>query len=172
MPECRVPWNKNGKQGVYPRIKGVAPPFVQLVSSESVRSRDRDVVTKAWNGKYASEKVLNNISGKNTHTCATTPFRAVNNAGDYLGRRNYTCGGGTQTNASRPGLARLIGNVHSNKCDGSHIPPSTCNTAFVYDSSDYTRFRKLQAKNRNFNDISFGGDNNNGSYVSFMRVKR
>jgi hypothetical protein len=30
----------------------------------------------------------------------------------------------------------------------------------VYDGSDYTRFRKQMAVNRNYNDAGFGGANN------------
>ena len=32
------------------------------------------------------------------------------------------------------------------------------NPKYVNDSSDYIRFKKLAAKNRNYNDVSFGGD--------------
>ncbi len=34
------------------------------------------------------------------------------------------------------------------------------NPRYVYDSSDYIRFKKLMAKNRTYNDSSFGGGNN------------
>ena len=44
--------------------------------------------------------------------------------------------------------------------DGTGVPSATCNTKFVYDGSDYTRFRKLMAVNRNYNDAGFGGANN------------
>jgi len=46
------------------------------------------------------------------------------------------------------------------------------NQKWVYDGSDYTKFKKLQAKNRNFNDISWGGDRNNASQVALSRVRR
>ena len=41
------------------------------------------------------------------------------------------------------------------------------NPKFIYDSSDYIRFKKLQAINRNFNDETHGGasDNNNQSII-------
>ncbi len=38
--------------------------------------------------------------------------------------------------------------------------------------ADYVRFKKLQAKNRNFNDVSWGGDRNNASQVALSRVRR
>lgn len=46
------------------------------------------------------------------------------------------------------------------------------NPRWVYDGSDYVRFKKLQAKNRNFNDVSWGGDRNNASQVALSRVRR
>jgi len=100
----------------------------------------------------------------------SSPFRAVNNLGDPLGRQNYSCGGPSQTNASKPGYGRLIGHIQS-QCDGSGIPPSTCNTKFVSDSSDYIKFKKQTATLANYNDLSMGGANN-GAYVPLMRVRR
>ena len=33
------------------------------------------------------------------------------------------------------------------------------NPKFIYDGSDYTRFKKLQAINRSYNDHAYGGTN-------------
>ena len=52
-----------------------------------------------------------------------TPFRLAMNAGDAKSRQNSTASGAAS------------GNQH-----------------FVYDSSDYIRFKRLQNKNRNYND--------------------
>jgi hypothetical protein len=57
------------------------------------------------------------------------------------------------------GWRGLAGGVHVQN-DGTGVPSSTCNTKFVYDGSDYTRFRKQMAVNRNYNDAGFGGSNN------------
>ena len=51
------------------------------------------------------------------------------------------------------------------------MPPSTCNTKFVYDSSDYIKFKKLQTDNRSYGDYSFGGDKHNASYVPFKLAR-
>jgi hypothetical protein len=48
----------------------------------------------------------------------------------------------------------------------------TGNAKYVYDSSDYIRFKKLQANNRNYNNRSFGGDKSNASYVPLNAVRR
>ena len=44
------------------------------------------------------------------------------------------------------------------------------NPRYVYDSSDYTRFKKLASELKNYNDQSFGGSNN-GSFTFLMNVR-
>ena len=122
----------------------------------------RHVLRNGWNTAYARGTV-NNQARK------IGPFRAVNNSGDFLSRQNYSSGGPNPTNASRPGYGRLIGNLWS-KPDTSGIEASSCNVKFVADSSEYTKFRKQQANNRNYNDLSQGGYNNS-SYSALMRVR-
>lgn len=122
----------------------------------------RNVLRNGWNTVYARGTV-NNQARK------IGPFRAVNNSGDFLSRKNYSSGGPNPTNASRPGYGRLIGNLWS-KPDASGIEASSCNVKFVADSSEYTKFRKQQANNRNYNDLSQGGYNNS-SYSALMRVR-
>ena len=75
----------------------------------------------------------------------------MNNLGDFLSRKNYVCGGPNQVNASKPGWKSRIGSIMS-KCDSSGVEGASCNPKFVADSSDYVRFRKLQASNKNYND--------------------
>jgi hypothetical protein len=45
------------------------------------------------------------------------------------------------------------------------------NQRFVYDSSDYIKFKRLSAKNKNYGDCSFGGDDSKGAQ-SAMRRRR
>jgi hypothetical protein len=120
-------------------------------------------------------------SGSSNRKRMVTPFRAVYNAGDLLCRENYSCGGTCQSYQSRPGLKGLSAHFgsNSNKCMPSvvwseaqldpSIPASTCNSKFVYDSSDYIRFKKNQALNKNYNDRSFGG---NDSFATQSVVRR
>jgi hypothetical protein len=146
------------------KITGISPKqsIGNYKAAEQVISRK--VVVKSWNTTYAGGKV----NGKSR---VTTPFRAVNNSGDFLGRVQYSCGGSNPTNASRPGWKSRIRSMFNN-CDGSGIPPSSTNVKFVSDSSDYSRFKKMNAINKAYNDSSFGGDNNNASYVATMAVRR
>ena len=122
----------------------------------------RRVLRMGWNTAYANGTV-------NTRQRVITPFRAVNNSGDFLSRKNYSSGGPNPTNASRPGYSRLIGSIWTNT-DTTGIPASSCNVKFVADSSEYTKFRKQQANNRNYNDLSQGGYNNSAySHIMFVR---
>jgi hypothetical protein len=130
-------------------------------SSEQVMSRRR--LVKSWNTAYAN----GTFNGQNR---VVTPFRAVNNLGDFLQRKNYICGGPNQVNASKPGWKGHIGSIIS-QCDNSGVPSSTCNVKYVSDSSDYITFKKLQAQNHNYNDLKNGGYQNS-SYVALMAVRR
>ena len=128
----------------------------------------RFTLKQAWNTSYPQQLRNSNLK------LAQTPFRVVNNSGDLLSRQNYSCGGPCQTFQNRPGLFGLkghMGAIHS-KCDGTGIPPASCNTKYVYDSSNYTTFLKQQAIQRNYNDLSFGGDQSNASQVALKAVRR
>ena len=133
------------------------------------RSMDRLLLRQAWNGQYASGDV-------NGRKPVCTPFRRVNNAGDYLGRQNYVSGGSDQVQgrvrSSAIGAWKMFaGHVQATN-DGTGIPSSTCNVKYVYDGSDYTTFKKNQAINRTYNDESFGGDESNASQSAWRRVRR
>lgn len=123
----------------------------------------RRILVKSWNA--------NQLIAKNGNKPSVGPFRAVNSLGDFLGRVNYSCGGPNPQNASRPGYGRLIRSVPQ-QCDSTGIAPTTCNPKFVSDSSDYVKFKRLRAVNRNYNDLSNGGDQSNASYVPLMAIRR
>jgi hypothetical protein len=134
----------------------------------SIRETMRFTLRQAWNGQAASGVV-------NGHKVAITPFRAVNNAGDLLNRVAYTSGGSNQVNTGRIKLAsnataRFLGGSIFAKPDGSGVPSATTNVKWVYDGSDYVKFKRQQAENRNYNDWNFGGSNN-GAFTPLMRVR-
>jgi len=139
----------------------------------------RFTLKNAWNTTYPSQLRRNNL--KKT---ITTPFRAVNNAGDLLSRENFSCGGSCQTPQSRPGLSGLknhFGSV-STSCTPSaaynslqliqNIPAAACNVKYVYDSSDYVTYLKQKAINKNYNDYSFGGDQSSASQSAQKAIRR
>ena len=145
-------------------IQGIAPKqsIGNYKGGDQVISRR--VVAKSWNTAYATQSV-------NGRKPVTTPFRAVNNSGDYLGRVQYSCGGPNPTNADRPGWKSRIRSMFNN-CDNTGIPASSTNVKFVADSSDYSKFKKLRAINQQYNDYKFGGDKNHASYVPRLAVHR
>jgi hypothetical protein len=124
----------------------------------------RRVLRNGWNTQYATGKF-------GSYNRITTPFRAVNNSGDFLSREHYSCGGPNPAHSNVPGNSRGIGSMFRN-CDATGVPASSCNVKFVADSSDYTTFKKQRASNYTYNDLKNGGDQSNGSYVSLMAVRR
>ena len=145
-------------------IQGIAPKQTITNYKGGDQVISRRIVVKSWNTPYATGA----INGRNR---VTTPFRAVNNSGDFLGRVQYSCGGPNPTNADKPGWKSRIRSMFSN-CDGSGVPASSCNVKFVADSSDYSRFKKNRAINQLYNDSAFGGDQSHASYAPLMGVRR
>ena len=126
-------------------INGISPKQTLTNYKDGEQSLDRGVLRRGWNQ-------INAIGTINGYKRVITPFRAVNNLGDFLARPNYVCGGPNQVNASKPGWKGHIGSIIS-QCDGTGVAGASCNPRFVSDSSDYVRFRKLRAMNKNYNDI-------------------
>ncbi len=139
----------------------------------------RFTLKQAWNTTYPSQLRASNLTKS-----ITTPFRAVNNSGDLLSRLNYSCGGTCQSFQSRPGLSGLkqrFGSIqstcvpsatYSNLQLNEKIPAAACNVKYVYDSSDYTTYLKQRAVNKNYNDLSNGGDDNRASQSAMRAIRR
>ena len=147
-------------------FRGIAPPPVLGKVSDAEFEMTRVTLREVWN----NTPLINGDIGK----YACTPFRKKLNAGDILTRKNYSCGGGCQTPQSIPGIYSIkprIGSIHS-VCDDTFNPPASCNVKYVYDSSDYTTFLKNTAKNRNYNDLSYGGDKNNSTFSVIKSMRR
>jgi hypothetical protein len=149
-------------------INGFIPQAVTDTNNFDEYAQIRFTLRQAWNNTYPSQLKKSNVKR------IITPFRAINNAGDILCREYYSCGGPCQTFQNRPGLFGLRGHfgaIHSH-CDGTSVPPSACNTKYVYDSSDYITYLRNNAINKNYNDYSNGGDDFNTSQSSIRHVRR
>lgn len=171
---ARRPGNAGGA------IQGWMPQTTQNVDKRySEYEQIRYTLKNAWNTTYPSQLKRNNLTRS-----ITTPFRAVNNAGDLLSRDNYSCGGTCQTPQSRPGLRGLknhFGSV-SASCTPSaayntlqlikNVPAAACNVKYVYDSSDYITYLKQKAINKNYNDFSNGGDDYKSSQSAQRAIRR
>jgi hypothetical protein len=152
--------SQNNKPYLGGGITGISPKqtITNYKSSEQVAIRK--VLTKSWNTNYASGTV-------NGHKRAIGPFRAVTNTGDFLSRDSYRCGYmPTPTQPNNTSWRSRIGSIIK-QCDGTGIPPSSTNVKFVPDSSDYMTYKKHNAINQNYNDLSMGGDESNASQVAF-----
>lgn len=164
------------KNAGYP---GVAPKLIgggantnsgSGMDGASSRERIRFTLRKAWNGQAATQVV-------NGHKTNATPFRAVNNAGDLLSRQAYSSGGSNQvkTGIIRNGSilsANVLGGSVQSMPDSTGIPSASTNVRWVYDGSDYTRFKKQQAVNRNYNDYSFGGlGGRSNVFIALNRIR-
>jgi hypothetical protein len=109
------------------------------------------------------------------------PFRSSINLGDFLSRKNQSCGGCNQVNDVNSriirskmggGLSNVSCNVTTNGVTPLQLPLGSGNSKYVSDSSLFTRFKTLEGINKNYNDTSFGGDNSNGSYTFIKAVRR
>lgn len=146
-------------------VPGIAPKLIgggantnsgSGMNGGNTRSMERYYLRKSWNGTQAS------LSKEQLG-----PFRRVNNAGDLQGRVNTSSKGPNQvTNVRRQSLAgwKLLAGAVPIKQENV----SSCNPKYVYDSSDYVKFKKLQSVNRNYNDYSFGGSNNGAQVATAL----
>jgi hypothetical protein len=142
---------------------GYVPRQTITSMKSSDHSTTRRVLRASWNGEGA-------LGRSKGYDRVITPFRAVMNMGDFLSRKNYVCGG---PNPSMPvNTVRSRGNMGHimSACDGTLVEGASCNPKFVADGSDYTRFKREMAQNKNYNDLGYGGYNN-GSYEALMHVR-
>jgi hypothetical protein len=161
-------------------INGYMPQQTQLTDKRfNEFEHIRFTLKNAWNTTYPSQLKRNGLTKS-----ITTPFRAVNNAGDLLSRENFACGGSCQSFQSRPGLRglKLRFGATSTSCNSSsaynslqlitNVPSATCNVKYVYDSSDYITYLKQKAVNKNYNDLTYGGDQSNASQSAQRAIRR
>lgn len=94
-------------------------------------------------------------------------FRAAYSAGDLM---TPLTGGGQGANPNYGRISNQIGSIGRKLMtspttgDGIHKGGATFvgNPRYVYDSSDFIKYKKLRAQNATYNDKSFGGDLKSG----------
>ena len=101
-----------------------------------------------------------------------TPFRRYFNAGDTNGTVNSYPSALLGTPNQVTGYS-MVSRLHANG-GGNHYGDAfySGNQKYVYDSSNYVRFKKLQSVNRNYNDASFGGKGGSSVAEALRRVRR
>jgi len=96
---------------------------------------------------------------------AQTPFRIAMNAGDLLSRKSEP-GGSNQVKGAVGKYSSVYFSDSSHKGDGA-----SGNSKYVYDSSVYTKYKRLAAKTATYDDVTFGGSNNS-AYVALRGARR
>lgn len=135
----------------------------------SERGSNRFVLREAFGNHWLAQRF--NSSPLVYSNSKTTPFRRAYNAGDPEGTVNDSpdprLPGSNQVNGRGVSMLNIkSGGPHN---DGQALYSG--NPKFVYDGADYTRYKKLKAINKTYNDSSFGGNKNNGAYVALNRVR-
>lgn len=125
----------------YPNIVGASVPKFGSVIDGNFRSMERDIVRQVWNTNCYNK-------GKSTSGPQIGGFRRVMNAGDYLARVNDGCGGSNQI-TNRPGSLVLSTKDGVRRCN-SEIPVANTNVKYVYDSSDFIRYRREKSINKGY----------------------
>jgi len=142
----------------------------------NVRAIDRNVLTKAFgNMEYRT----NDGSAPKYHlrdnTSKTTPFRTAMNAGDINGTVNKSVAvnalprPSNQVNVKNLFGWKLFAGSAQTVTNGSHY---SGNPSYVYDGSDYARYKRLKAINNNYHDPTFGGDKHNASQSVIRGIRR
>jgi hypothetical protein len=103
-----------------------------------------------------------------------TPFRRYFNAGDTAGTVNSATSPLLGLPPNQVGASSMVSRLHASYGGVNNGGEAffTGNPKYVYDSSNYVRFKKLQAVNRNYNDSSNGGENGTTIKQALTRVRR
>ena len=118
------------------------------------------------------------------------PFRAAFMAGDKLGRNGQSAGGANQVttvngarvhgwkshagsvSAANAGQTVTVGGLtFTTGMAPGQSQIQSGNPHYVYDSSDFIKFKKLSAVNKNYNDRSFGGAGKSNQFIALNRVR-
>lgn len=166
---------KDVSPGTWSNVRGAAIVLPYPAMNGSFRERNRFVLRRAWSKLPANIIPEPAIGG----------FRLANNAGDYLSRVNYVSGGPNMisTRPRLPIVTRKDGGQRGSP--NQAVPGATCNPKYVYDASDFIKYRRQKAINYGYaglgqladdtigSDYSAGGANN-GAFTrrNFVRGSR
>ena len=126
------------------------------------RGTDRFILRRVYNHRVF-----------NVSSTAITPFRRYLNAGDPAGTTNSApsplLGSPNQLSGNS-----MVSRIHAHPGGTSSTGQAlySGNPKFVYAGSDYVRFKKLNAKNKTYNDLSFGGAGGSSVLQALSRVRR
>lgn len=182
--------NPNNLQNSKPRWKDATSQDALDRKRLVIASNTVEFLRDIKNPRFSPLAPLSNFPGTPAMQ-SLTPFRALFNAGDPNGSVNSPIIGNTANKGGEPisrqytqtinqvSRGRRSANSSSYYLGGS-VPTTASqngsywvgNPKYVYDGSDYVKFKKLQAQNKNFKDPTFGGDKNNASQVAISHARR
>ena len=149
--------------------KGAQPLLFGVMDGGNERSTSRKYLAKAFGNLY------NDGLGASPALYSTNilgPFRTAYNAGDV------TTNGYGATNPKYGQAPNQVGGNNLSRLQGLGDGVSrnggasySGNPRFVHDGSDYTRFKKLMAVNKNYNDTAYGGANNSQSQSVLKKIR-
>jgi hypothetical protein len=135
---------------------------------------NRKILRKAFKSNNIKTNTGDSV-GKST----IGPFRTSFHLGDVLSRKYQSCGGSNQVNGTHVNRIKLGGGLNNQSCNIEtngvtplQVPLGSGNGKLVSDSSLYTRFKNLESVNLTYNDSTFGGSDNNTTYVTLNRVRK
>ena len=103
-------------------INGISPKQSVTNYRSSENAMIRKQVVKSWNTKNATGTI-------NGNKRIITPFRAVNNSGDFLSRKDYVCGGPNPNHLHRGGIRRNFRSMFG-ICDNTGVEAAWLGTDF------------------------------------------
>ena len=150
-------------------LKGTQPALYGHVEGGNERALYRKHLAKAFGNMHNSGlKSTPSLYNKNI----LGPFRTATNAGDVVTNHIESTDkkyGREANKLNGNNLARVQG--HGDGVTQAGRAMYAGNPRYVYDGSDYTKFKKLQALNRNNNDKSYGGADHNNTQSDLRRVR-
>lgn len=170
---------KNGQLPLGGLLGGGAGPNggSGMVGSNN-RAKSRLILRSAFgnSSRFWSSNGLNlgGTSPLNTPNSLCGQFRAAYNAGDIL---TSLTGGGQAADPKYGIISNQVSGQGSMwnivKSDGINYGKATYvgNPRYVYDSSDFTRFKNLKSQLRSYNIKSFGGNIPQNQYTVLARVR-
>lgn len=150
--------------------KGYQPKLIGHAVNGGERAANRGQLRRAFGNMYntglSNSPALfkNNILG---------PFRSAFNAGDVVTNNivsTHSRYGKLSNQVGGNNLSRLQTPSDGNSSQNGKAMFSG-NPRYVYDGSDYARFKRLNAINKNYNDLTHGGASNNATQHAFRKVR-
>jgi hypothetical protein len=147
------------------------PMLYGSIDGGNDRALSRKYLSRAFGNMYNSGLASSPLLYKKD---ILGPFRTAYNAGDVITNANVPTNiiyGREANQVGGNNLSRL--QVRGDGTSGQNgIAMYSGNTKFVHAGSDYIRFKKLQALNKNFNDWTYGGSNNSQAQHAINRVRK